>query len=38
MISDRVSADQTSTFHEVRERDGAKLGPVGCVIEPAPGG
>jgi ATP-dependent Clp protease adaptor protein ClpS len=33
-----LKADQMSTFHEVRERDGAKLGPVGCTIEPAPGG
>lgn len=32
-----LKAEQVSTFHETRERDGAKLGPVGCVIEPAPG-
>jgi len=33
-----LKAEQVSTFHEIRERDGAKLGPVGCVIEPAPAG
>ncbi len=30
-------AEQIQTFHEIRESDGAKLGPVGCCIEPAPG-
>jgi ATP-dependent Clp protease adaptor protein ClpS len=30
-------ADQITTFHEVREADGKKLGPLGCSIEPAPG-
>jgi hypothetical protein len=29
---------QIRTFHEVRERDDKQLGPVGCTIEPAPGG
>jgi ATP-dependent Clp protease adaptor protein ClpS len=29
-------ADQVRTFHEVRARDGAKLGPLECTIEPAP--
>jgi ATP-dependent Clp protease adaptor protein ClpS len=29
--------EQVLTFHETRESDGKKLGPVGCVIEPAPG-
>jgi len=29
--------DQISSFHEIRESDGAQLGPVSCVIEPAPG-
>lgn len=33
-----LKADQIRTFHEVRERDGRSLGPVGCSIEPAPGG
>jgi ATP-dependent Clp protease adaptor protein ClpS len=28
-------ADQIQTFHETRESDGKKLGPLGCVIEPA---
>lgn len=32
-----LKAEQVSTFHEIRQRDGAKLGPVGCSIEPAPG-
>jgi ATP-dependent Clp protease adaptor protein ClpS len=31
-------AEQIQTFHEVRSQDGAKLGPLDCVIEPAPGG
>ena len=30
--------DQIRSVHEVRESDGAKLGPVSCTIEPAPGG
>jgi ATP-dependent Clp protease adaptor protein ClpS len=29
--------EQVRTFHEVRESDGAKLGPLNCRIEPAPG-
>ena len=33
-----LKAEQIQTFHEVRESDGKKLGPVGCTIEPAPGG
>ena len=32
-----LKVDQIRTFHEVREKDGAKLGPVSCSIEPAPG-
>jgi ATP-dependent Clp protease adaptor protein ClpS len=28
--------EQIRTFHEIRDSDGAKLGPVGCSIEPAP--
>lgn len=31
-----LKAEQVQTFHETRERDGAQLGPLGCVIEPAP--
>ncbi len=30
-------AEQVHSFHETRERDGAKLGPLGCIVEPAPG-
>ena len=33
-----LKAEQIRTFHEVRERDGADLGPLGCSVEPAPGG
>jgi ATP-dependent Clp protease adaptor protein ClpS len=33
-----LKADQIQSFHEIRESDGAKLGPLGCTIEPAPGG
>ncbi len=33
-----LKLDQILTFHETRVSDGKKLGPVGCVIEPAPGG
>ena len=33
-----LKAEQIRTFHEVRERDGRQLGPVGCSVEPAPGG
>jgi ATP-dependent Clp protease adaptor protein ClpS len=33
-----LKADQIQSFHEIRESDGAKLGPLGCLIEPAPGG
>ncbi len=29
--------EQIQTFHETRDADGAKLGPLGCTIEPAPG-
>jgi ATP-dependent Clp protease adaptor protein ClpS len=31
-----LKQEQVTTFHETRDRDGADLGPVGCVIEPAP--
>jgi ATP-dependent Clp protease adaptor protein ClpS len=29
--------EQIRTFHETRESDGRKLGPLSCCIEPAPG-
>ena len=32
-----LKAEQIETFPEIRAADGAKLGPLGCVIEPAPG-
>ncbi len=32
-----LKAEQVLTFHEVRASDNAQLGPLGCVIEPAPG-
>ena len=31
-----LKAEQVQTFHETRA-DGRQLGPLGCVIEPAPG-
>jgi ATP-dependent Clp protease adaptor protein ClpS len=33
-----LKLEQIRTFNEIREVDGAKLGPLGCTIEPAPGG
>jgi ATP-dependent Clp protease adaptor protein ClpS len=33
-----LKAEQIRTFHEIRAGDKAKLGPLGCTIEPAPGG
>jgi ATP-dependent Clp protease adaptor protein ClpS len=33
-----LKAEQIQTFHETRETDQAKLGPLSCSIEPAPGG
>jgi ATP-dependent Clp protease adaptor protein ClpS len=32
-----LKVDQVRTFVEVREPDGADLGPLSCLIEPAPG-
>jgi ATP-dependent Clp protease adaptor protein ClpS len=32
-----LKADQIRSFSEIRERDGARLGPLGCSVEPAPG-
>lgn len=31
-----LKVEQVQTNHEIRTRDGAKLGPVDCIIEPAP--
>jgi len=33
-----LKLEQMLTFHEVREPGGKNLGPLGCSIEPAPGG
>jgi ATP-dependent Clp protease adaptor protein ClpS len=33
-----LKREQVTTFTETRARDGAHLGPLGCDIEPAPGG
>jgi ATP-dependent Clp protease adaptor protein ClpS len=33
-----LKVEQIQTFHETSEADGRSLGPVGCTIEPAPGG
>lgn len=32
-----LKAEQIRTFHETRESDNRPLGPLSCVIEPAPG-
>jgi ATP-dependent Clp protease adaptor protein ClpS len=32
-----LKVEQIRTFHETREQDGAKLGPLSCLVEPAPG-
>lgn len=32
-----LKAEQIQSFHETRPRDGAKLGPLGCYVEAAPG-
>lgn len=32
-----LKVEQVRSFHEIRAWDGAKLGPLGCTIEPAPG-
>lgn len=32
-----LKVELIQTFHETREVDSAKLGPLGCRIEPAPG-
>jgi ATP-dependent Clp protease adaptor protein ClpS len=33
-----LKAEQIRTFHEIRASDNRPLGPLGCTIEPAPGG
>jgi ATP-dependent Clp protease adaptor protein ClpS len=33
-----LKADQIRSFHEIRTTDQIKLGPLNCVIEPAPAG
>lgn len=32
-----LKLEQMQSFHEIRETDNAKLGPLTCTIEPAPG-
>lgn len=32
-----LKAEQIRTFHEIRAYDSARLGPLSCSIEPAPG-
>jgi ATP-dependent Clp protease adaptor protein ClpS len=32
-----LKLEQIRSFHEIRALDGAKLGPLSCTIEPAPG-
>src|ERR1700730_8669170 len=32
-----LKVEQMQPFPEIRASDGAQLGPLGCVIEPAPG-
>jgi ATP-dependent Clp protease adaptor protein ClpS len=32
-----LKVEQVQTFNEIRAQDNAKLGPLGCSIEPAPG-
>src|SRR5438067_4106334 len=31
-----LKVEQVRSFHEIRDSDGAKLGPLGCTNEPAP--
>jgi ATP-dependent Clp protease adaptor protein ClpS len=33
-----LKVEQIRTFHELRESDNRQLGPLSCLIEPAPGG
>ena len=32
-----LKAEQVVSCHEIRDRDNANLGPLGCIVEPAPG-
>jgi ATP-dependent Clp protease adaptor protein ClpS len=33
-----LKVEQIRTFHQIHPENGSKLGPLGCSIEPAPGG
>jgi ATP-dependent Clp protease adaptor protein ClpS len=33
-----LKVEQIRSFHEIRQPDNRKLGPLSCLIEPAPGG
>jgi ATP-dependent Clp protease adaptor protein ClpS len=33
-----LKVEQLRSFHEIRDTDQRKLGPLSCLIEPAPGG
>ena len=33
-----LKVEQITTYHEIRGSDQRKLGPLGCHLEPAPGG
>jgi ATP-dependent Clp protease adaptor protein ClpS len=33
-----LKVEQVQTFHQIHPETGAKLGPLGCTLEPAPGG
>ena len=33
-----LKVEQVRTFHQIHPENGTKLGPLGCCIEPAPGG
>jgi ATP-dependent Clp protease adaptor protein ClpS len=33
-----LKSEQIRSFHEIRDSDQAKLGPLTCTVEPAPGG
>jgi ATP-dependent Clp protease adaptor protein ClpS len=33
-----LKVEQIRTFHQIHPENGAKLGPLGCSIEPAPAG
>lgn len=31
-----LKQEQVISFHEIRQEDGVTLGPLGCILEPAP--